>query len=151
MSILLTALLCFHTLFILHKSWIAVLRTGLLIWLTSEKKKCLFCQHPWKRLERIQTAYLVTPTTNWFSIWSKVKGCWSTLQWPLTTQWPLVTPGHVAGKKNFILLQRDTTSWPTAWAQSHSPKPQPSLVARPPQPVNTTGQDRRFNEHFVES
>lgn len=91
MSILLTVLLCFHTLFILHKSWTA-LRTGLLIWSCPEKPRTWFASTCGKGYDGFRAAHQVTPTTNWSSMWSKAKAD-STL-YSDHSQRPLVTPGH---------------------------------------------------------
>lgn len=72
MSILLTVLLCFHTLFILHKSWTA-LRTGLLTWSCPEKPRTWFASTCGKGYDGFRAAHQVTPTTNWSSMWSKAK------------------------------------------------------------------------------
>lgn len=72
MSILLTVLLCFHTLLILHKSWTA-LRIGLLIWSCPEKPSTWFASTREKGYGGFRAAYQVTPTTNRSSTWSKAK------------------------------------------------------------------------------
>lgn len=72
MSILLTVLLCFHTLLILHKSWTA-LRIGLLIWSCPEKPSTWFASTREKSYGGFRAAYQVIPTANRSSTWSKAK------------------------------------------------------------------------------
>lgn len=134
MSILITVLLCFHILFTLHKSWIAVLRIGLFIWLMPVKSQHLRCQNLWKRnYKGFRAAHHVTPHQgNWFSKWSKAyweewahvrhgktsgKGCWAARSVPLCTS-PAM-PGHALGRRP----RPDTLSELT-----QSPKPQPSPI-----------------------
>lgn len=156
MSILITVLLCFHILFILHKSWIAVLRTGLFIWLMPVKSQHLGCQNLWKRnYKGFRAEHHVTPQWgNWFSMWTKAyweewahvrhgetsgKGCWATWSVPLC-MFPAM-PGHVPGTRPCP----DTLSELT---QSHSPAPSHVRGQGSSASVTNTLQSTRATPHL---